>query len=373
MKILTVVGARPQFIKAYPFSYYAEREADLQEVLVHTGQHYDYEMSQLFFEELQIPKPDYHLGVGSGLHGVQTGKMLHEIEEVILIEKPDLVLVYGDTNSTLAGSLSAVKMHIPVAHVEAGLRSFRRDMPEEINRIMTDHISSLLFCPTEEAVKNLQKEGINRTIKEVLPVSITLDDQFVIQLPDIMQEAIVMALPLAEKKESILSEYSLKEGKYYLATMHRPENVDNIERITAFAEILSEISHKHPVFFPIHPRTAKQWQKFKLPRPSNVHFSKPVGYLSMISLQKQAKAILTDSGGIQKEACWLGTTCLTMRNTTEWVETLEQGNHLVDLDKDKIFTILNQIEEKTHIKIALEHVNPSKEIGRLLQSLYFSK
>ena len=318
MKIISIVGARPQFIKCAPLS--RELRSEHEEVLVHTGQHYDREMSEIFFEELNIPKPDYNLGIGSGSHGEQTGKMLIEIEKVLLKEKPDLVLVYGDTNSTLAGALAAAKLHIRVAHVEAGLRSFDRSMPEEINRVLTDHISDLLFCPTQTAVDNLANEGISAGVYLV---------------GDVMVDALEYNLKIAEKKSGIIEELALEKGKYLVITVHRPGNTDSRENMTNIIEALGETGGV--VVFPVHPRTEKYLREYGLLMPENVKLIKPLGYLDMLKLMASAKKILTDSGGIQKEAYVLGVPCITLRENTEWVETLEGGwNVLVGADKGRI-------------------------------------
>ena len=325
MKILHVVGARPQFIKAAPVGK-ALRAAGHTEVLVHTGQHYDDGMSAVFFRELEIPEPDYNLGVGSGPHGWQTGQMLMRIEEVLLAEKPDWVLVYGDTNSTLAGALAACKLRIPLAHVEAGLRSFNREMPEEYNRVLTDHCSDLLFCPTQMAVDNLAREGITKGVHLV---------------GDTMYDAVLQFAEIARQRSTILQDLGLKPKGYLLATAHRPYNTDvpeNLRNIlTAFAEI------GEPLIFPVHPRT---WQNiseldgvasFEFNR--NVRMIEPVGYLDMLVLEQNARLILTDSGGIQKEAYWLSVPCVTLRDETEWVETVEAGwNVLAGADMVHIVT-----------------------------------
>lgn len=326
MKLVTVVGARPQFIKAAPVSRILRDKACHQEILVHTGQHYDENMSAVFFEELAIPAPDYDLGVGSGLHGKQTGAMLAKIEEVLLAERPDWVLVYGDTNSTLAGALAAVKLQVRVAHVEAGLRSFNRAMPEEINRVMTDHISNLLLCPSQTAVDNLAVEGITAGVHLV---------------GDVMADTLAFAVERARTHSTILSRLGLTERGYLLATVHRPENTDDPERLrsilTAFGEIVE------PIVFPVHPRTRKAISSLKSEIPSpkskipNLKLIEPVGYLDMMQLQGAARLVLTDSGGIQKEAYWLGVPCITMRDQTEWVETVAAGwNVVVGANRERI-------------------------------------
>lgn len=326
MKVLTVVGARPQFIKAAPVSRALRRVAT--EVLVHTGQHFDANMSDVFFEELGIPAPDHHLGIGGGSHGVMTGAMLARLEEVILAERPDRVLVYGDTNSTLAGALAAVKLHVPVAHVEAGLRSFNRRMPEEINRIMADHVSDLLFAPTASAVQWLAAEGITRGVHEV---------------GDVMLDAVRMFLPRAEEHSDVRARLDLEPGGYYLATIHRAENTDDPERLR---ELLMGLGRAdRPVIWPMHPRTRGQLTALGLELPPTVRAVGPAGYLDMLQLQRGAAAVLTDSGGVQKEACFLGVPCITLREETEWTETVEQGwNVLVGADANRLHAAMTTLK-----------------------------
>jgi UDP-N-acetylglucosamine 2-epimerase len=323
VKVATIVGARPQFIKAAPVSRAIQKHnqdksaPQIAEVLVHTGQHYDHGMSQVFFEELGIRKPEVSLGVGSGPHGWQTGQMLMRIEEVLLAEKPDWVMVYGDTNSTLAGALAGSKLNIPVAHVEAGLRSFNRKMPEETNRVLADHCSNLVFCPTRTAVDNLAREGIAHGVHLV---------------GDTMYDAVLQYSEIAERYSTILQDLKLKSEEYLLATVHRPYNTDipdNLKSIlTAFIEI------GEPIIFPIHPRTRQEIAAFDGFFKSqiincNVQFIDPVGYLDMLVLEQHARLILTDSGGVQKEAYFLGVPCVTLRPETEWIETVEAGWNVV--------------------------------------------
>jgi UDP-GlcNAc3NAcA epimerase len=322
MKVLSVVGARPQFIKAAPVSRALRLVA--HEVLVHTGQHYDYEMSAVFFQELHIPEPDYNLGVGSGPHGWQTGQMLIRLEEVLLAEKPDWVLVYGDTNSTLAGALAAVKLHVPMAHVEAGLRSFNRQMPEEHNRVLTDHAADLLFCPTQTAVNNLAREGIAQGVHLV---------------GDVMYDAVLYNTSLAEERSDALVRLGLAPRGYALATIHRPHNTDDPDRLQNILSALAEIDL--PIVFPAHPRTRQRMADFNLQVRqypiANIHLTDPVGYLDMLVLEKNARLILTDSGGVQKEAYYFAVPCLTLREETEWLETVETGwNRLVGADRAAI-------------------------------------
>jgi len=322
MKILSIVGARPQFIKCAPVSFRLRKQHE--EILVHTGQHYDPEMSDIFFEDLKIPRPDYHLDVGSGSHGKQTAAILEKTENVLVKEMPDFVLVYGDTNSTLAGAIAAAKLHIPVAHVEAGLRSFDRTMPEEINRVVTDHVADLLLCPTQTAIDNLTKEGITRGVHLT---------------GDVMVDALKHNVNIAEKKSRIISELGLEKGNYLVATIHRPGNTDNRKNLTAIIDAFRESGKT--VVFPVHPRTKKYLCGYGLwdSLTENILSIDPVGYLDMLHLMKHANKILTDSGGIQKEAYVLGVPCITLRENTEWIETLTGGwNVLVGADKQRILT-----------------------------------
>ena len=314
MKIITIIGARPQFIKAAVVSRaIRQRSLEITEVIIHTGQHFDANMSDIFFEELDIPKPNYHLGVGGGSHAQNTGRMLEKIEEVLLKEKPNYVLVYGDTDSTLAGALAAVKLHIPVAHVEAGLRSFNRKMPEEINRILTDHASDLLFTPTLTAVKNLTNEGIaSEKIKQV---------------GDVMYDAALFYGAKVETASTIISDLGIQPKKYALMTLHRAENVDNKVRLSA---ILDGLAHyENIIIWPLHPRTKKMMEEFGITIPQNIKIVDPVGYLDMIMLEKKAALIATDSGGVQKEAYFHKVPCITLRDQTEWIELVAQGANIL--------------------------------------------
>ncbi|MBE0508552.1 MAG: UDP-N-acetylglucosamine 2-epimerase (non-hydrolyzing) [Marinospirillum sp.] len=318
MKILTIIGARPQFIKASVVSRAIAQTEGIEEIMLHTGQHFDANMSDIFFNQLGIPKPDIQLDIHSGSHGQMTGRMLVEIEQALLEHKPDRVLVYGDTNSTLAGALAAAKLHIPVAHVEAGLRSFNMQMPEEINRILTDQISDLLFCPTDTAVQNLNNEGFANKPVQVL------------QVGDVMQDS---ALLFA--KQAVAPSGDWPEG-FILATLHRAENTDNPERLAAIVAALNEINASlAPVVLPLHPRTRKLIAKQGL--ELNVHLIDPVGYFEMVWLLNHCQLVLTDSGGVQKEAFFFGKACVTMRDQTEWVELIEAGaNELVGADQARI-------------------------------------
>lgn len=328
MKIVTIIGARPQFIKAAPVSRAIAEHNGFTEVIIHTGQHFDADMSDVFFEELNIPKPDYNLGINSASHGAMTGRMLEKIEEILIKEKPDWVLVYGDTNSTLAGALAAVKLHIPIAHVEAGLRSFNREMPEEINRVLTDHCADILFCPTQTAVDNLYKEGIKEKAKTATCV---------VLVGDVMYDSVLYNLKFSEKRSDIIKKFKLIPKKYTLATVHRAENTDDPRRLKAIFDAFEQIAADGlPVIIPIHPRTKQYLINSKL-KTQNLTLIPPVGYLDMLMLEQNAKAILTDSGGMQKEAYWFGVPCVTLRDETEWVETVEAGwNVVVGTDRAKI-------------------------------------
>ena len=329
MKVVTIVGARPQFIKSAAVSR-PLREENI-ELLVNTGQHYDDDMSSIFFRELDIPEPDYNLGIGSGTHGQQTGKMLIKIEEVLLKERPDFVLVYGDTNSTISGALAAVKLNIPVAHVEAGLRSFNREMPEEHNRVLTDHCSDLLFCPTQTAVNWLAKEG---TTKGVYLVG------------DVMLDAVLCNIKIAGDRSTILTDLELKPKEYTLATVHRSYNTDIPQRLFNIFSAFADMGQK--VILPLHPRTRKQIVKYGMTKffsanNSNLKVIDPVGYLDMLMLEKNSKLILTDSGGVQKEAYFMAVPCITLRPETEWVETVDAGwNVIADDNTDNIIKTANE-------------------------------
>ncbi len=318
MKLLTIVGARPQFIKAAAFSRIARQRHT--EVLVHTGQHYDTQLSDVFFDELALPRPDYHLGVGSGSHGVQTAQMLERIEPVIVKEQPDRVVIYGDTNSTLAGALAAAKLGVPIAHVEAGLRSGVRDMPEEINRIVADRLSTYLFAPTNTAVENLAREGIT--------AGVTLTG-------DIMYDALLRHAAIAAGKSRVVRELGLVPGGFVLATVHRAANTDDPARLADIVDAL-QLLHE-PVVLPMHPRTRAALMGTDIEVEPPVRVIDPVGYLDMLALEQAARMVLTDSGGVQKEAYLLGVPCVTLRDETEWTETLDGGwNVLAGADTERI-------------------------------------
>ncbi|MDH1560794.1 UDP-N-acetylglucosamine 2-epimerase (non-hydrolyzing) [Pseudomonas chengduensis] len=323
-KIVTIVGARPQFIKAAAISReILKHPGVLEEVMVHTGQHYDPNMSQVFFDELEIPAPRYNLEVSGGSHGAMTGRMLEGIERILLNEKPDWVLIYGDTNSTLAGALAASKLHIPVAHVEAGLRSFNMRMPEEVNRILSDRVSSLLLCPTEVAVRNLAREGISQGVRNV---------------GDVMYDVALYYRERARANSRILQTLGLVEKAYALATCHRAENTDDSARLEGIVSALAEIARDIPVVLPLHPRTKKLLEQYGLERYlANLTVVEPLPFLDMVALEQAAKVILTDSGGVQKEAFFYQVPCITLRDETEWVETVELGwNQLVGASRSAI-------------------------------------
>jgi UDP-GlcNAc3NAcA epimerase len=393
MKIVTIVGARPQFIKAAVVSWAIQtsnkKKKKIQEILVHTGQHYDYLMDKVFFEELDLPKPHYHLGVGSGSHGKQTGIMLERIEAILQKEKPEAVLVYGDTNSTLAGALAAAKLNIPVAHVEAGLRSYNQAMPEEINRLITDHLSTFLFCPTSQAVKNLEKEGIKPGRGKIVK-----------NVGDVMYDSILYYSKLAESRSTIMQELNLaiqKSGvrsqklklrtpnsrlqteispnsellttNYYLATLHRAENTDDPKRLESILKALNEIGKDAPVILPLHPRTKKMMGVHRLSiKIRGVKIIDPVSYLNMVMLEKHARAILTDSGGVQKEAYWLRVPCFTLRDETEWIETVESGwNVLVGAGTRTILKGLKYLERRRPSRRGMDLFGDGRAGEKILQ------
>lgn len=329
MKIVTVVGARPQFIKAAVVSRaiaeynnsLAINDSLIQEVILHTGQHYDADMSDVFFKEMDIPRPDYFLDINGSSHGAMTGQMMEEIETILLSEKPDWVLVYGDTNSTLAGALAASKLHMPIAHVEAGLRSYNRRMPEEINRVLTDHLSTVLFCPTKTAVKNLAQEGIT--------ADQSTGQREICQVGDVMYDATLVFKPFARKPEFDIPD------KFILATLHRAENTDDKDRLSLIITALGEISKTTPIVLPIHPRTRKKIIEAGIIIDPAIIVVTPVSYLVMLYLLEHCQLVMTDSGGLQKEAYFCAKPCITLRDETEWVELVEAGvNALVGADSD---------------------------------------
>ncbi len=352
MKIVTVIGARPQFVKAAALSRYLKTNSQIQEIIVHTGQHYDKNMSDIFFQELDIPSPQFHLNVGSGSHAVQTGDIMKSLEKILVEVKPDVLLVYGDTNSTLAGAITATKMHIPVAHVEAGLRSFNMFMPEEQNRLLTDHIASYLFCPTDLAIANLQKENIF----DQKPGKYLHHKNLVVKnTGDIMYDAVLFYTEMSKKQSAILKQLSLNQGEYLLSTIHRAENTDDPQRLQSIFSAFKTISKK--IILTLHPRTKKYISQYNIKIPANVTIIEPVGYLDMINLESNASVIITDSGGIQKEAFFLKVPCITMRDETEWLETVSAGwNFITSADEEKILDSYNIIEND---------FNPNKNLSRI--------
>lgn len=340
VKLMSIVGARPQFVKLAPLLQAVTdlnqgREHQIEHLTLHTGQHYDSNMSDIFFEELEIPHADINLGIGSGSHGKQTGKMLEGIEEVLLRHRPDMLIIFGDTNSTLAGALAAAKLRIPIAHIEAGLRSFNRNMPEEINRIAADHVSDLLLAPTSTAIEHLQREGL--ASKTVLT-------------GDIMYDTVLRNVELAAKKSNLLTQLKLEPKSYYLATVHRAENTDDVDILRAIIHQLDDIAaENYPVVFPMHPRTANRLEQFLpdwTPHPEFKIIS-PVGYLDMLQLVQGARVAFTDSGGLQKEVFFLNCPCVTLREETEWVETVTAGgNVLTGADPGKIGLAVRNWEQQ---------------------------
>ncbi len=348
MKVISIVGARPQFIKAAMVSRVI-RSFGL-EILLHTGQHYDENMSQVFFDELNIPRPEVSLGVGGGTHAEQTGRMMIGIEKVLLEHQPDWVLVYGDTNSTLAGALAAVKLHIPVAHVEAGLRSFNRSMPEEINRVLVDAVSSLLFCPTGQAVENLRKEGVTTGVHLT---------------GDVMGDSLDYFIQQARERSTVLEENGLVPRRYILATVHRAGNTDDPQRLRAIMEALGQVGL--PVVFPLHPRTQKSLETRGIEPGQGIKVIPPVGYLDMLQLEANADCVITDSGGVQKEAYWVGVRCVTLREETEWVETVQEGwNRLVGADTAAIIDSVNNWRPSGKQKKIYGDGHAAERIGQII-------
>jgi UDP-GlcNAc3NAcA epimerase len=351
MKVASVVGARPQFIKAAPLD--RELRKEHQHVLIHTGQHYDYTMSAVFFDELGIPEPHYNLGVGSASHGKQTGEMLAGIEETLIGEQPHCVVVYGDTNSTLAGALAAAKLHLPVAHVEAGLRSFNRTMPEEINRVLTDHVADLLFCPTETAVGNLAREGITEGVHHV---------------GDVMYDAVLQGMDAVDSSSHLPESLGLPSGGYLLATVHRASNTDDPVNLSGILEALNEA--EETIIFPAHPRTRQAIERIGFRPTSHLRVLEPVSYLEMLNLEKNARLVLTDSGGVQKEAFFFSVPCVTLREETEWVETVQAGwNTLVGADKTRILEAVRSFRPRGDLPQVFGDGKASEKIVQHLTSV----
>jgi len=341
VKLANIVGARPQFIKYFPIQKAIEEhnlssQIFIEDILIHTGQHYDYMMSQAFFSDLEIKKPEYHLEVGSASQGLQTALIIQRVEEVLIKEMPDLVIVYGDTNSTLGGALAAAKLHIPIAHIEAGLRSYNKKMPEEINRIVSDRIASILFCPSKTAVSNLIKEGFNRIINkgeliseavERLSDRLKIDENnpLVINVGDVMYDAFLLANQFSSGKSKIIEKLNLKDKSYAVLTIHRAENTDYPDKLKEIINFASEAMTNKKIIFPIHPRTKKSIETLSIEIPSNIEIIDPLNYYDMMELIKNSTFVLTDSGGLQKEAYWLKIPCITLREETEWIETIQSG------------------------------------------------
>ncbi len=352
-KIVHIVGARPQFIKMS--SLFSVLKDSYDQVIIHTGQHYDFDMSDIFFDQLNIPEPDYNLEIGSGKHGEQTAKIIIRLEEKLIKEKPSIVIVYGDTNSTLGAAIACSKLNIPIAHVEAGVRSFNRKMPEEINRIITDKVSTLHFAPTKTAVDNLAKEGIKG---------------LVFNTGDIMYDILKKNLTKIEHRKSLLKEYNLKEGEYVLVTIHREANTDreNLEKIVSALSLIEE-----PVIFPLHPRTKKRLVQYnllhKLIGKRNIQIINPVGYIEMLILEKFSKLIVTDSGGIQKEAYIIGIPCITLREETEWIETVNDGwNIIVGNDAKKILEGVKEFHPRGRRKNVFGDGNSALNMKKIITS-----
>lgn len=346
--VVSIVGARPQFVKLAPLS--RALAGQCRHLIVHTGQHYDDNMSQSFFRQLKLPRPQVNLSISGGHHGAMTARMLRAIEQLFIANRPDFVIVYGDTNSTLAGALAAAKLSIPVGHVEAGMRSFVDDMPEEINRRLTDHISRLLFCPTETSIENLRTEGIKHSL---------------VHSGDLMYELLHDSKALIKANQRVLRRFNLTTGKYLLVTAHRAANVDTVESLEQLVDIFRVANL--PALFPVHPRTRKQLKRYRLwnrlAKLEHVTLCEPLGYLDTLTAAAHARAVLTDSGGLQKEALFLGTPVLTLREETEWVETVGRGNRLVGLDSQRIRQALKTPQAVQRIPYLIKRRRPSHIIA----------
>jgi len=350
MKIVTILGARPQFIKAGIVSREIAKHDKIEEVIVHTGQHYDANMSDIFFDEMKIPKPNYFLGIGGKSHGAMTGQMIEKIEEVVVKEKPDWVMVYGDTNSTLAGAIVASKLHIKLAHIEAGLRSFNMKMPEEVNRILTDRVSNVLFCPTDTAIENLKNEGYENIDIEI------------VKSGDVMQDGAMFYKSLAVKPS-----FDIKDN-YILSTIHRAENTDDLDRLTAIISALNEVNKEKQVILPLHPRTKKILETNNI----KVEFTviDPIGYLEMVWLIDNCDLVMTDSGGLQKEAFFFEKSCITLRDETEWVELVENKfNVLVGADKEKILDVYRNRENIFSNEYSVDLYGGGMASGNIIREL----
>ena len=371
VKIATIVGARPQFVKAAVVSRAIgdynrssrDKSGRIDEIIIHTGQHYDHNMSDVFFDEMHIPRPKHHLGIKNLSHGAMTGHMLEKVEAVLQEEKPDIVLVYGDTNSTLAGALAATKLHIPVAHVEAGLRSFNRLMPEEVNRVLTDHVSNILFCPTRQAVKNLKREGIGKIYSSAVRINYDKDvkkrkirkNSTAAQLKKLMKAPPMVALvgdvmldaALYYKEYSRRPEFDVPQS-FVLSTIHRAENTDDPKRLKSILMALQKISRKIPVILPLHPRTSSLLEALSIKICNeNVRIIDPVGYLNMVYLLERCSLVITDSGGLQKEAFFFKKPCVTVREETEWVELVENKyNFVAGTSADKVYAAFKEMVKR---------------------------
>ncbi len=359
MKILTIVGARPQFVKAAVVSRALKIQGNVQEILLHTGQHFDKNMSDIFFEEMEIPNPDYNLNINGLSHAAMTGQMMEGIEKVCIKEKPDYLMVYGDTNSTLAGALAAKKLHIKVIHIEAGLRSFDMKMPEEINRILTDRISDILFCPTDTAIENLKKEGFDNF------------PSIIIKNGDVMQDAAIYYAKKSQEKSTIISKLKLQSNDFLLCTLHRQENTDDKNRLVEIIQALNELNKQVQVIVPLHPRTKKIIENLGL--QTDFTSTDPLGYFDMLELLRNCKMVLTDSGGLQKEAYFFNKFCITMRDSTEWKELIENGySVLAGANKMAILNAFNKYESMDFIKKSELYGGgkASETIAQSLQSIF---
>ena len=392
MKIASIVGARPQFIKAAVISraiqahnQTAARSFRIEEIIIHTGQHFDDNMSRIFFKDLELPQPHHNLGIREQNHGAMTGRMLEAVEKVLLDGRPDWVLVYGDTNSTLAGALAAAKLHIPVGHVEAGLRSFNRRMPEEINRVLTDHVSSLLFCPTRKAVENLVREGFEHVVNLEAEVGVqgqggrgNLDRNvypLVYRVGDVMFDAARHYAPKAAVGSRILEKLKLTPKSYVLATVHRAENTDDPARLQGIFSGLARLAREIPLLLPVHPRTRRALARVGAldGAGSGLKLMDPVGYLDMARLEQNARVIITDSGGVQKEAFFYGVPCITLRKETEWVELVELGcNRLVDTDGQAMVQALEEMTAAVPLVPGGDEVYGNGAAGKLILGILLS-
>lgn len=358
MQVVTILGARPQFIKASAVSRALAQQGSIEEVMIHTGQHFDNNMSDIFFSELGIRQPDYHLGIHGLTHGAMTGRMLEEIEKILIKLQPQVVLLYGDTDSTLAGALAAAKLHIPIAHVEAGLRAFNQAIPEEINRVLTDHVAELLFTPTEQADQNLAREGISQ--------------EKVFQVGDVMYDAALYYAQLASTNSTVLAKSKLEPGSYFLATIHRPQNTDTAEALMHVCAVMEAIARKKKVVWPVHPRAKKQMLEFGI-NLRHVQCIEPVGYLDMIELERNAALIMTDSGGVQKEAYFHRVPCVTLRPETEWVELVHYGWNVILPPTGDIQTLAETILQRASVKGEEEHLYGSGKAAEKIADILFMK